>query len=143
MMRLGEFYLNYAEAMYHYYGNANTKGEFTLSANDAVNAILDRADVGRPHWTTSTADWLQRYERERMVEMAFEDQRFWDIRRWKKGESQNAVKTISLTKDAEGQLLLHRGSLSRGWNNKFYFFPIPFDEISKNPNLVQNPGWEK
>jgi hypothetical protein len=78
-----------------------------------------------------------------MVEMAFEDQRFWDIRRWKKGESQNAVKTISLTKDAEGQLLLHRGSLSRGWNNKFYFFPIPFDEISKNPNLVQNPGWEK
>ena len=143
VMRLGEFYLNYAEAMYHYYGNANTKGEFTLSANDAVNAILDRADVGMPHWTTSTADWLQRYERERMVEMAFEDQRFWDIRRWKKGESQNAVKTISLTKDAEGQLLLHRGSLSRGWNNKFYFFPIPFAEISKNPNLVQNPGWEK
>ena len=129
--------------MYHYYGNANTKGEFTLSANDAVNAILDRADVGMPHWTTSTADWLQRYERERMVEMAFEDQRFWDIRRWKKGESQNAVKTISLTKDAEGQLLLHRGSLSRGWNNKFYFFPIPFTEISKNPNLTQNPDWDK
>ena len=143
VMRLGEFYLNYAEAMYHYYGNANTKGEFTLSANDAVNAILDRADVGMPHWTTSTADWLQRYERERMVEMAFEDQRFWDIRRWKKGDTQKQVNTISITKDADGQLLLHRGSLNRGWNNKFYFFPIPFTEISKNPNLTQNPDWDK
>ena len=140
IMRLGEFYLNYAEAMYNYYGDANTKGEFTLSANDAVNAILDREDVQMPHWT-GNADWKNRYERERMVELAFEDHRFWDIRRWKKGEQQKDIQVVNLTKDASGNLILKRSTVNRGWNNKFYFFPIPFSELNKNKNLTQNPGW--
>ena len=140
IMRLGEFYLNYAEAMYNYYGDANAKGDFTLSANDAINAILDREDVKMPHWTDNT-DWQNRYERERMVELAFEDQRFWDVRRWKKGEQQKEIQTVNLTKDASGDLILKRSTISRGWNNKFYFFPIPFSELNKNKNLTQNPGW--
>ena len=140
LMRLGEFYLNYAEAMFNYYGDANNKGEFTLSANDAVNKILDREDVQMPHWTDNT-DWRARYERERMVELAFEDHRFWDIRRWKQGDSQKQVKVMRLSKDQNGNVLMTRSTLNRGWNDKFYFFPIPFSELNKNRNLTQNPGW--
>jgi hypothetical protein len=140
LMRLGEFYLNYAEAMFNYYGDANTMGEFTMSANDAVNKILDRVDVQMPHWTDNT-DWEARYERERMVELAFEDHRFWDIRRWKKGDGQRQIKIARLNKDTNGDLILTRSTLSRGWADKFYFFPIPFSELNKNSNLTQNAGW--
>ena len=140
LMRLGEFYLNYAEAMYRYYGDANTAGEFTLSANDAINKLLDREDVQMPHWT-GNGNWLARYERQRMVELAFEDHRFWDIRRWKQGDSQKQVKVMRLSKDMNGDVLMTRSTLNRGWNDKFYFFPIPFSELNKNNNLTQNPGW--
>lgn len=140
LMRLGEFYLDYAEAMYKYYGDATTTGQFTMSANDAINKLLDREDVQMPHWTDNN-NWLQRYERERMVELAFEDQRFWDVRRWKQGESQKQVKVVRLSKSANGDLIMTRHNLNRGWNDKFYFFPIPFSELNKNNNLTQNPGW--
>lgn len=140
LMRLGEFYLNYAEAMFNYYGDANVKGEFTMSANDAVNKILDREDVQMPHWTDNT-DWKTRYERERMVELAFEDHRFWDIRRWKQGDSQKQISVIRLNKDINGDVIMTRSTLNRVWNDKFYFFPIPFTELNKNENLAQNPGW--
>lgn len=66
IMRLGEFFLNYAEAMYQYYGNAETAGEFSLTANGAINTLRDRADVMMPHWSGSPANWLERYERERL-----------------------------------------------------------------------------
>lgn len=140
LMRLGEFYLNYAEAMFQYYGDANAKGDFSMSANDAINKILDREDVQMPHWTDDS-NWLERYERERMVELAFEDHRFWDVRRWKQGEKQKTIKAVNLRKDADGNLIMYRSTINRDWNDKFYFFPIPFSELNKNKNLTQNPGW--
>jgi hypothetical protein len=141
IMRLGEFYLNYAEAMFNAYGDADTKGEFTLSANEAINALRDRADVGMPHWNGTPANWLTRYKRERMVELAFENHRFWDVRRWKNGQELATVKVASLNKDANGNLILTRGTKNHGWNDKYYFFPVPFEELNKNKNLTQNPGW--
>lgn len=141
IMRLGEFYLNYAEAMYEYYGNAETAGEFDLTANGAINVLRDRADVQMPHWTGSPSDWKTRYQRERFVELAFEDQRFWDVRRWKEGDRLKQVKVARLTKDGNGDIILTRSEQARKWEDKYYFFPIPFTEIHKNPNLSQNPGW--
>mgnify|MGYP000432314394 CR=1 FL=1 len=58
-----------------YYGDAEAKGEGGFSANDAINLLRDRADVMMPHWNGTPANWFERYKRERMVEMAFEDQR--------------------------------------------------------------------
>lgn len=141
LMRLGEFYLNYAEAMFQYYGDANAKGDFSMSANDAINKILDREDVQMPHWTDNS-NWLERYERERMVELAFEDYRFWDVRRWKQGDKQKTIKVANIHRDAAGNLILSRSTISRDWNDKYYFFPIPFSELNKNKNLTQNPGWD-
>lgn len=141
MMRLGEFYLNYAEAMYRYYGDAETTGEFELSANAAINALRDRDDVQMPHWTGTSADWEARYKRERMVELAFENHRFWDIRRWRAGEEASSVGYAKLTKEFNGTVTLTRYDAQRRWDDKFYFFPIPFSELNKNPNLRQNAGW--
>lgn len=141
IMRLGEFYLNFAEAMYSYYQNAETPGDFDLTANGAINVLHDRADVQMPHWSGNPSNWLERYKRERFIELAFEDHRFWDVRRWKCGTELASVKIAKLQKNADGDIILTRAQESRNWDDKYYFFPIPFSEVNKNPNLGQNPGW--
>ena len=141
VMRLGEFYLNYAEAMFQYYGDAEAKGEGGFSANDAINLLRDRADVMMPHWNGTPANWFERYKRERMVEMAFEDQRFWDVRRWKCGSELSEISIAELQKNASGDIILTRKQEQRRWEDKYYLFPIPFSEYNKNKYLGQNPGW--
>lgn len=141
VMRLGEFYLNYAEAMFQYYNDAEVAGDFGLTANAAINALRDREDVQMPHWNGTPSNWFDRYKRERFVEMAFEDQRFWDVRRWKCGSEMATVSVVDVQKNADGDIILKRKQRVRGWDDKYNFFPIPFSEISKNPNLKQNSGW--
>ena len=141
MMRLGEFYLNFAEAMYNYYGDGQSVGEFDLSANDAINILRDREDVQMPHWDSNTNNWMERYRRERMVELAFENHRFWDIRRWKAGNDFTIISYAKITKEFNGSVILTRNNHQRRWDDKYYFFPIPFSELNKNPNLQQNAGW--
>lgn len=141
VMRLGEFYLNYAEAMFQYYGDAEAKGEGGFSANDAINLLRDRADVMMPHWNGTPANWFERYKRERMVEMAFEDQRFWDVRRWKCGSELSEISIAELQKNISGDIVLTRKQEQRRWEDKYYLFPIPFSEYNKNKYLGQNPGW--
>lgn len=142
IMRLGEFYLNYAEAMYQYYGDADATGDFAMSANDAVNVLRDRSDVNMPHWSGTPSNWWERYKRERLIELAFEDHRFWDVRRWKCGSDFDVITEAIIQKNAVGDIVLTRQQKVLGWVDKYYFFPIPFSEINKNKNLVQNPGWE-
>ncbi len=141
LYRLSEFYLNYAEAIYHVTGSADDAGDFGLTANKAINTVRARSDVKMPDFQGGDSDFMSRYMRERMIELAFEDHRFWDVRRWKKGnEFFAAVKTANLTRSSDG-IILTRGQRVRGWDDKYYFFPIPFTEIQKNNKLVQNPGW--
>ena len=86
-------------------------------------------------------EFREKVHKERRIELAFEDHRFWDIRRWQQGE---------LVKDIYGvKILNNNGTLSyekvkvqeRVWDNKMYLYPIPQNEIFVNPNLTQNPGW--
>lgn len=141
VMRLAEFYLNYAEAMYNYYGDADAKGEFGMSANDAINVLRNRADIAMPEFHGS-ADFEERYMRERMVELAFEGHRFWDVRRWKKGAQLfSGVGVADLAMDANGNVILTRATKSRQWDDKYNLYSIPQSERQKNPNLTQNPGW--
>lgn len=140
VFRLAEMYLDYAEAMFEYYGDADSKGDLGMSANEAVNVLRSRADIQMPLFSGS-GNFVQRYRRERMVEFAFEDHRFWDVRRWKIGaEAFTNVQAAELTLE-DGSLLLHRKNLSRRWDEKYNLFPIPQSEIQKNPALKQNPGW--
>lgn len=140
VFRLAEIYLNYAEAMYNYYGDANSKGDLGMSAIEAVNILRNRADIQMPEFTASD-DFIERYRRERMVELAFEDHRFWDVRRWKIGESAFASVQVAELKLVNGEVILSRKKVERGWNDKYYLFPIPQSERQKNGKLTQNPGW--
>ena len=141
VMRLAEVYLNYAEAMYNYYGSADNAGEFGMSANDAVNVLRNRADIQMPEFQGND-NFEERYMRERMVELAFEGHRFWDIRRWKKGaQFFNKVDVADITLDANSNIILKRTSKQRMWDDKYNLYPIPQTELQKNGNLVQNPGW--
>lgn len=138
VFRLAEFYLDYAEAVFNATGSAND-ATFGMTANEAVNVLRNRADIQMPEFTEDGEAWVKRYERERLVEFAFENQRFWDVRRWKKGPQY--FKNIQLA-TISSSLILSRTPVTRQWDDKYYFYPIPQSELKKNPNLTQNPGWE-
>lgn len=137
IFRLAEFYLDYAEAVFYATGSAND-ATFGMTANEAVNKLRSRSDIQMPKFKEDGDAWVERYERERLVELAFENHRFWDVRRWKKGPQYfRTIQVASISSD----LKLTRTSVARQWDDKYYFYPIPQTEIKKNPNLSQNTGW--
>ena len=137
LFRLGEFYLDYAEAVFNATGSAND-ATYGLTANEAVNKLRSRADIQMPLFKEDGEAWVERYERERLVELAFENHRFWDVRRWKKGAQY--FKTIQVA-SISPSLQLTRSTITRQWDDKFNLYPIPQSELIKNVNLTQNPGW--
>ena len=137
LMRLGEFYLDYAEAVFYATGSANN-GAYGMTANEAINVLRSRSDINMPAFTEEGDAWVARYERERAVELAFENHRFWDVRRWKKGAQY--FKTVQVA-SIGSNLVLNRSTVTRQWDEKYNFYPIPQSELKKNPNLTQNAGW--
>jgi len=153
--RLGEFYLNYAEAVFNYMGSDATAipgGNLDMSANDAINEMRSRLNMPLFGAETNGNAWVERYKRERMVELAFEGHRFWDVRRWKTGgDAFMKIKTINVRRvlvpgtENEYMLTYSRGpEINRGqWQEKYNLYPIPFGELRKAESLEQNPGWEE
>ncbi|MCQ2171536.1 MAG: RagB/SusD family nutrient uptake outer membrane protein [Bacteroidales bacterium] len=137
LFRLGELYLDYAEAVFNATGSAND-ATYGLTANEAVNKLRDRSDIKMPKFTEDGNAWVERYERERLVELAFENHRFWDVRRWKKADQY--FKTIQVATISSSKQLT-RSTITRQWEEKYYFYPIPQTELKKNGNLTQNTGW--
>ncbi len=137
IFRLGEFYLDYAEAVFNATGSANDD-TYGMTANEAINVLRNRSDIKMPPFTEDGEAWVKRYERERLVELAFENHRFWDVRRWKKGAQY--FRTIQVA-NIDSDLTLTRSTITRQWDDKFNFYPIPQSELKKNPNLTQNTGW--
>jgi hypothetical protein len=81
---------------------------------------------------------------ERRLEFAFEESRYWDLRRWKTAGTvmNEPLKGMSINKI--GSSLTY--NIVTAQANKFtapqmYLYPIPYDEVLKNPNMKQNPGW--
>ena len=137
VFRLAEFYLDYAEAVFNATGSANDN-TYGMTANEAINVLRNRADIQMPAFTEDGNEWVERYERERLVELAFENHRFWDVRRWKKGAQYfKTIQTATISSD----LVLTRSTVTRQWDDKMNFYPIPQSELIKNSNLTQNPGW--
>lgn len=137
LFRLGELYLDYAEAVFNATGSAND-ATYGLTANEAVNKLRDRSDIKMPKFTEDGSAWVERYERERLVELAFENHRFWDVRRWKKADQY--FKNIQVA-SISSSMQLTRSTITRQWDDKYYFYPIPQTELKKNDKLTQNPGW--
>ena len=150
-MRYGEVLLNYAEACIELGQEAE--------AITYINMIRTRA--GQPNLLALTGDALrQAYRHERRIELAFEDHRFWDVRRWLIGSAayhQTAAvdvlytaptATVPAYRQADGTtwsvpVFAKKDTPgdARAWNNKCYFFPIMRSEMNKNTLLVQNPGY--
>ena len=128
------------------YGPEGVTGELNLSARDAINMVRGRSGLGIAALTSedvsSKKEFRQALRKERMAELAFEDHRFWDIRRWKIGEETTKIKRVSISKAGDKYSFEYSVTADRIWDDKMYFYPIPQSEIYKNPKLVQNPGWK-
>lgn len=130
--RYAEILLNYAEAC------------IELGQDDEaklyLNQIRDRA--GMPHFTESGNLLMERYRNERRIELAFEQHRYFDIRRWMiapqaMGRNANG---IVIRDPLAGPVTYSRNKIQdRAWNDKMYFLPIIQEEINRNSELVQNP----
>lgn len=137
-------YIRYAEVLLNYAEACIALGQ-EAEARTYINVVRKRA--GMPAITESGQPLVQRYRNERRVELAFEDQRFNDVRRWM--IASNAYRnaqgvSIHYRLDASGAVI--EGPTydvydvqDRAWNPRFYFLPIKQDEMNRNSNLVQNP----
>lgn len=136
--RLAEIYLNLAEA-------ENEANGPTAIAHTAANKIRTRA--GMPDFsTTLTKDqFRERIRRERRVELAWEEHRFWDVRRWKILDQTDKLVTGMEIRKAGETFTYSRFVTERrnAWQDKFRIFPIPITDASIIPNFTknQNPGW--
>jgi hypothetical protein len=136
-MRYGEVLLNYAEACIELGEDAE--------ARTYINKIRKRA--GMPDITESGSALRDRYRHERRIELAFEEQRFFDVRRWVIGpQAYNQVFYVDvLYKMAADRTTATVPTITPKvletwvWQDKAYFFPILRDEINKNSLLIQNP----
>ena len=83
-------------------------------------------------------------QNERRIEFAFEDHRFWDVRRWKIADTtQRELYGVKIEKQQNGTLSFYKNLYeSRTWRDCMYLYPIPQSELYKNTNLnPQNAGW--
>ncbi|HEY4289607.1 MAG TPA: RagB/SusD family nutrient uptake outer membrane protein [Puia sp.] len=83
---------------------------------------------------------------ERRVEMAFEEQRFWDIRRWKiAGQVYNSapLQGMDIQISSGGQIFYNLiPVLTTVFRDpQMYLYPIPYSEVIKNSQMKQNPLW--
>ncbi len=95
------------------------------------------------------AEMRKYIKQERRLELAFEEHRFWDLRRWKDAETilNKPVRGMRITKDGAGNYIYTAFDAdTRIFESKMYWYPIPREEILKYQNagktIVQNPGWE-
>tara|TARA_R110000868_G_scaffold1647_4_gene13286 strand:+ start:6312 stop:7973 length:1662 start_codon:yes stop_codon:yes gene_type:complete len=155
LIRYAEVLLNFAEAKIE-------SNQIDQSVYDAINEIRDRASVGMPPITSGkSADELRTLiRRERVVELAGEGFRLFDIRRWRLAEEVLKPVTYGIileggyelqgipsfneneTPDYSAYSDIYRVSVNSPFNaNRDYLWAIPQKDIDVNPNLNQNPGY--
>ncbi len=138
LLRYAEVLLNYAEAKIEI-------NQIDASVYDAINMIRQRPDVNMPTITTGkTQDEMRQIVRqERLTELAFESQRFIDIRRWKIAGTVMTGRAYGITyTDDNGDLqTVVVPGWNWTWNDRNYLWPIPQNETELNPNLTQNTGY--
>ena len=163
-VRYAEVLLNYSEAQAEL-DNIQTSGSGSMSAMEALNMVRTR--VGMPPITSSDfgskSEFMTHVREEREVELAYEGHRYFDVRRWKMGpegymDAHGIEATGILRGDPDQYSGMTLGELvasddaydyyfkvinlqERDWKDKNYFLPFPNEEIDRNPNLVQNPGY--
>ncbi|QBN20305.1 RagB/SusD family nutrient uptake outer membrane protein [Flavobacterium nackdongense] len=149
LFRYGEILLNYAEAVNEGYGgpefsvpSTTTPPTAALTATQAVNLLRNRVTITRFPNGMSQDAFRTKLRNERRVELAFEDHRFWDIRRWKIGDQTKDIFAMNITRGTNNALTFAVKLLEvRPFSERMYLYPIPQSEIFKNAKLKQNEGW--
>lgn len=147
IIRLGELYLDYAEALNEFSGEAAQSA--VIQYLDAIRTrsgipgvMASWALVGKSSFTKDEMRTL--IQRERMIELAFEGHRFWDIRRWKQGDGTFNVPVYGMNIKGTTATDFYQPTLveQRIFNTpSYYLMPIAVSDLGINANLVQNPGW--
>ncbi|SFG39900.1 RagB/SusD family nutrient uptake outer membrane protein [Prevotella sp. KH2C16] len=152
MMRLADLYLLYAEAINEAEG---PNGAHSTEMFAYVDSIRHRANIPgvkeawdtystNPGFYSTQTGMRQIIHQERLIELCFEDQRFWDLRRWKTASAVYAEGIYGLStnsfnaEDYNKKILLYE----QPFGQKDYFWPISTYNLEHNHNLVQNLGWK-
>jgi len=139
LLRYAEVLLTYAEAKIEL-------NQIDQSVYDAINKVRQRPDVNMPPIQSglSQSELRDIVRHERLVELAFEGLRLFDIRRWKIAENVMPGPVYGITYVKNGQVTtVEVVAFNRVFNkSRHYLWPIPQKETDLNPNLLpQNPGW--
>ncbi|ARS40593.1 hypothetical protein CA265_13365 [Sphingobacteriaceae bacterium GW460-11-11-14-LB5] len=140
-LRYAEVLLNYAEAL-------NEAGQ-TTDAYEPMRQIRERAGLLPANLPTGlNQEQMRKYIRdERRIELAYEDHRFWDIRRWKVGASTYAtvLTGMKIIKNANGTYSYEKINIPKPISvfiePKMNLLPIPAIQVNISDKLFQNPGW--
>lgn len=149
LIRYAEVLLNFAEAMNEAYGPdaKPTVGTvtFTRTAREAVNLVRIRAGMPQIPLGLTQAEMRNRIRNEHRVEFAFEEHRFFDVRRWKIAETTEKAPLLGMRveKNTTGGFTFSSFiAEQRFFDSKMYLYPIPNDEVAKSNGLItQNTGW--
>jgi len=140
LLRLAEVYLNYAECL-----NESDPGNPDILKY--LNLIRWRAGIpqyGDPSLPAPADQGAMRIalQKERRVELAFENNRYFDTRRWKIAEQTDAGPMYGLNIDYDLPDFTNVVAFeTRVFNKQHYLFPIPSNDINNDKQLVQNTGW--
>lgn len=152
-IRYTEIFLDYAEAANEAWGPTGTGGQ-TYSAYDVIKAIRQRAGVGTDNGDAylesikgDKEKMRELIRNERRLELCFENQRFYDLRRWNVdlNKLNESARGVNITQNTDGTLN-HTEITSvekRDYKDYMIYGPIPYSELRKYSNLQQNKGWDK
>lgn len=148
-MRYAEILLNYAEALNESDNVANFSAITSVLNSLRARSGLRNFDAADNTLLKDQNEMRKYIKQERRLELAFEEHRFWDLRRWKDAETvlNQPVKGMRITKDDSGNYTYTVFDAdARTFDTKMYWYPIPRKEILKYRNagktIIQNPGWE-
>ncbi|WP_431217971.1 RagB/SusD family nutrient uptake outer membrane protein [Puia sp. P3] len=146
-------YYRYAGVLLNYAEATNETAGPTTDVYNVLYALRKRAGIltgpdntyGVPQAMTQ-ADMREFIHNERRIEMAFEEQRYWDIRRWKTAATvYNAapLQGLDLQLSSGGQLFYNPIPVltTKFRDPQMYLYPIPYSEVIKNGQMKQNPQW--
>lgn len=142
IIRYAEVLLNKAEAL--------AQLSWEQNSTEALQALNDvRRRVGLPARQTADKETFMEYLRhERMVELAGEGFRYWDLRRWRLAEeviNGKNVHGMKITKQGDDSFLYEEVDADAGnkriFYERYYRFAIPESERSKNKLCTNNEGW--
>ncbi|TDQ08098.1 putative outer membrane starch-binding protein [Pedobacter metabolipauper] len=147
LLRLSDLYLLYAEAL----NEAQGPGTEVYKYVDLIRARAGLKDL-KTSWSTystnpekpNNQDGMRAIiKQERLIELSFESQRFWDLRRWKDSERElnNPIKGWDLSQTTDAAYYRTTVVFNQSFGTKDYFWPISDNNITGNRNLVQNLGW--